>query len=63
MASDSEAAVALSHLWRVTGEGMAAMLRDGPGFEATGSPNHWIASGGERAAIFNWLAIHTAHPD
>jgi GNAT superfamily N-acetyltransferase len=63
MASDSEAAVGLAHLWRVTGEGMAAMLRDGPGFEATGSPEHWTVIGGEPGPHFNWLVIHTAHPD
>ncbi len=63
MASHPEAAVPLSHLWRVTGEGLAAMLRDGPGFEATSSPEHWLVIGGEPGALFNWLAVHTAHPD
>ena len=63
MASDSEAAVPLSHLWRVTGEGVAATFRDGPCFEATGSPDHWAVISGEPRGVFNWLAIHTAHPD
>lgn len=63
MASDPEAAVALPHLWRVTGEGMAAVLRDGPGFEATSSPEHWTVVGGEPGMFFNWLAVHAAHPD
>ncbi len=63
MASDPEAAVPLSHLWRIAGEGMAGIFRDGPGFEATGSPEHWTVIGGEPRVIFNWLAIHTAHPD
>jgi GNAT superfamily N-acetyltransferase len=63
MASDPEAAVSLAHLWRIAGEGMAGIFRDGPGFEATGSPEHWTVIGGEPSVLFNWLAIHTAHPD
>ena len=63
MASDSVPPNTLSHLWRIAGEGMAGIFRDGPGFEATGSPEHWTVIGGEPRALFNWLAIHTAHPD
>ena len=62
-ASDSEAAVSLSLLWRVTGEGMAAMPRDGPGFGATNSPEHWTEIGGETGVRFTGLAIHTTSPD
>jgi GNAT superfamily N-acetyltransferase len=63
MASDSVPPNTLSHLWRVAGEGTAAIFRDGPGFEATSAPGHWAVISGEPGALFNWLAIHTAHPD
>jgi GNAT superfamily N-acetyltransferase len=63
MISDSAAAIPVSHLWRVAGEALTTMLPDAPGFEATHSPGHWIVLGGEPSALFNWLVIHSPHPD
>src|SRR5262245_33336828 len=63
MAPESVPQTTLSHLWRVVGAGMAGIIREGPGFEATSGPGHWAVISGEPGALFNWLAIHTAHPD
>ena len=45
-------------LWRVAGEAMAAIFRDGPGFAAALTDDSWLVVGGEPQPVFNWLAIH-----
>src|SRR5688500_8990921 len=60
---DRETPERLTHLWTVTGDGLAAMYRDSPRFEATIAPEDWSVVGGEPEAIFNWLAVHTASAD
>lgn len=63
MGSDSEAPVALSHLWRVAADGTAAILWSSPGFERLASPDHDTQISGEPGELFNWLFVHTANPE